>query len=120
MSMTSGSTVEGHNLPQGNRCIILSPSFNLYIDVQAWHRTLRRGQLRKCYLHILVLHGTYEDHNFFIQDRKLNDAESVLNLTDEDDERARTWTEERSYAMVSAVFASRLSCLGCEDSLRDV
>jgi hypothetical protein len=42
MSMTSGSAVEGHNLPQGNRRIILSPSFNPYVDIQALYRVLRR------------------------------------------------------------------------------
>jgi hypothetical protein len=61
---------------------------------------LRRGQLRRCYLHILVLHGTYEDRNFFIQHRKLNNAESVTELTDEDIERVEICKEEDFHAIV--------------------
>jgi hypothetical protein len=59
-------------------------------------------------LHALILHQSCEDRNFFRQDRKLNNAESVLDLTDEDIERARTWTEEGSHAMFSTELEEEL------------
>jgi SNF2 family DNA or RNA helicase len=63
--MTSRGGGEGLNLPQGNRVIILCPSFNPCVDLQAWHRVLRRGQTRPCYLHILFPDLIYEKCNAY-------------------------------------------------------
>lgn len=105
MLMTSGSAAEGHNIPQANRCIILGPSFNPYVDVQAWYRVLRRGQLRPCYLHILILYGSYEYRQVFIQDRKVDNAESILNLNDQDIADADNWDEEEFQSLVSRILS---------------
>lgn len=99
--MTSRSGGEGLNLPQGNRTIILCPSFNPYVDIQAWNRMLRRGQLLQCFIHVLFLEMSYEERASFIHDRKMNNAESILDLTPQQIERARGWTEDNFKALVS-------------------
>jgi SNF2 family DNA or RNA helicase len=60
LMMTTRSGGEGLNLPMANTVITVCPSFNPSVDLQAFHRVLRREQTRKCTWHMLFLEYSYE------------------------------------------------------------
>lgn len=53
------------------------------------------------FIHVLFLEMSYEERASFIHDRKMDNAESILDLTPQQIERARGWTEDDFKALVS-------------------
>lgn len=83
---------EGLNLPEASCVILLTPSFNPYVDEQALARAVRRGQAHHVFQHIITLDESYDVRLTYMGERKKSNAEGILlDLKPAELEEIRSW-----------------------------
>ncbi|KAI1876733.1 uncharacterized protein JN550_000805 [Neoarthrinium moseri] len=68
----------GLNLTCANRVILVEPWFNHHMELQAFARVFRLGQMKPCYFVNLIATGTLDEKIFEKQNKKLKDIEECF------------------------------------------